>query len=367
MTDPTRPFSPHLVTVFGGSGFLGRSVVQALARRNYRVRVAVRRPDLAGHLQTYAAVGQVHSIQANLRYPDSVMRAAEGAGTVINLVGILQESGRQSFDAVQAEGAAAVASAARAAGARMIHVSALGADENSPSAYARSKARGEASALALPDAIVFRPSVLFGPGDSFFNRFGALVRILPVLPLAGAQTRFQPVAASDVAEAIARAVDGEVAGGRIYECGGPAIRTLRELVEYVARTTGRRRLIIEVPPRFAKVQAAVMEVLDFLTLGLLPNDFKLTRDQVALLGRDNVVSDQAIREGRTLEGIGLTPTAYEGVVPAYLVRFRKTGQFSIPADPQSVSETPDTIAPESRRSRLEPAPGGTTVGQKAAR
>lgn len=365
MTDPSRPFSPHLVTVFGGSGFLGGSVVQALARRNYRARVAVRRPDLAGHLQTYATVGQVHSIQANLRNRDSVMRAVDRAGIVINLVGILQESGRQSFEAVQSEGAATVAQAATAVGARLIHVSALGADQGSPSAYARSKAIGEAAALAQPEAIVFRPSLLFGPGDSFFNRFAALARLLPVLPIAGAQTRFQPVAASDVAEAIARAVDGVIAGGQIYECGGPAIRTLRELVDYVARTIGRRRLIVDLPPRFARGQAAAMEALDFLTLGLLPNEFRLTRDQVALLQHDNIVSQQAIAEGRTLEGIGITPTAFEGVVPAYLMRFRSKGQFDVAREAEGVSETPDTIAPESARSRLEPRPGGAPVGQKA--
>lgn len=365
MTDLTRPFSPHLVTVFGGSGFLGRLVVQALARRNYRVRVAVRRPDLAGHLQTYAAVGQVHSIQANLRYPDSVMRAVAGAGVVVNVVGVLQETGRQTFDAVQAEGAGVVARAAAAEGARIVHVSALGADENSPSAYARSKARGEAAVLAERDAVVFRPSLLFGPGDSFFNRFATIARMLPVLPIAGAQTRFQPVAASDVAEAISRAVQGAVQGGRIYECGGPEIRTLRELIEYVARTIGRRRLVVDLPPRFARAQAAVMETLDLLSLGLLPNELKLTRDQVALLERDNVVSDPAIAEGRTLEGLGIVPTAFSGVVPAYLARFRKTGQFDIRADAESVSETPDTLAPDSRRSLIQPRPGGAPVGQKA--
>lgn len=368
MTDPTRPFSPRLVTVFGGSGFLGKSVVQALARRNIRVRVAVRRPDLAGHLQTYAMVGQVHSVQANLRYPQSIMRAVEGAGAVVNLVGILQPSGRQSFDAVQAEGAGAVARAAKAVGAPVVHVSALGADENSPSAYARSKAQGEAGVLsAQPDAVLFRPSVLFGAGDTFFNRFASLARMLPVLPIAGADTRFQPVAAADVAEAIARAVDGAVQGGRIYELGGPEIRTLRELVEYVTRTIERRRLIVSLPPNLANAQAAVMEALDFLTLGLLPKDFRLTRDQVKLLERDNVVSQAAIAEGRTLEGIGIAPAAFEAIVPAYLARFRRTGQFDIEAGAEPLAATPDTLEPGSGSATGVEPRGGGPLGQETRR
>lgn len=366
MTDPTRQFSPHLVTIFGGSGFLGRSVVQALARRNYRVRVAVRRPNLAGHLQTYAMVGQVHAVQSNLRDAASVMRAVEGAAVAVNLVGILQETGRQSFAAVQAEGAASVARAARAVGARVIHCSALGADEASGSAYARSKAMGEASVLAQPDAVVFRPSLLFGPGDSFFNRFASLARMLPILPIAGAQTRFQPVAASDVAEAIARAVDGTVQGG-LYELGGPEIRTLRELVEYVASTIERRRVIVALPPGLARAQAAVMEGLDFLTLGLLPKEFKLTRDQVALLQYDNVVSERAIAEGRTLQGIGITPTAFEGVAPSYLARFRKTGQFDVGPDAALVSETPDALAPSAGAGTETRRGGGAPARQEAPR
>lgn len=348
MADAARPFSPQLVTVFGGSGFLGRYVVRALSKRNYRVRVAVRRPNLAGHVQPLGAVGQIHAVQANLRYPSTIAAAVRDADVVVNLVGILQESGRQTFDAVQADGARAVAEAAAVAGARMVHVSAIGADADSQSAYARTKAAGEAAVRrASPDAVIFRPSVVFGPGDSFFNRFAALARLLPVLPLAGADARFQPVYAGDVSEAIGRAVDGRVAGGRVYELGGPEVKTLRELVEYVLAVTERRAVVLSIPPQAGRIQAYVTETLDMLTLGLLPNEFKLTRDQIVLLGRDNVVSEEAIREGRTLEGIGVTPTALEAIVLAYLVRFRRTGQFDIGRDSLVPSNTPDMIAPTS--------------------
>lgn len=326
----TTPFyqSARLVTVFGASGFLGSFVVRALARRGYRVRAAMRRPNLAGHLQPLGVVGQVHAVQANLRYPESVQHAVRGADAVINLVGILQESGRQSFAAVQAEGAQVVAQAALAAGAPLVHVSAIGADPDSSSLYARSKAAGEAAALATgPDAVVIRPSILFGNGDSFFTRFAALARALPVLPIAYPDTRFQPVHAADVADVIARAVDGAVPGGRIYELGGPEVKTFRELVEYVVRVTGRKKPVVALPPRIANVQAGILETLDRLTFGLMPDEILLTRDQLALLQRDNVVSEAALREGRTFEGLGVVPTAIEAVVPAYLVRFRRRGQF----------------------------------------
>lgn len=369
MVDAARPFSSQLVTVFGGSGFLGRYVIRALTKRNCRVRVAVRRPNLAGHVQPLGRVGQILAVQANLRFPSSIEAAVRDADVVVNLVGILQESGRQSFEAVQAEGARTVAEAAAAAGARMVHVSAIGADPNSQSAYARTKAAGEAAVRqARPDAVIVRPSVIFGPGDSFFNRFAALARLLPVLPLAGADARFQPVFAGDVSEAIGRAVDGQVPGGRVYELGGPEIKTLRELVEYVLAVTERRRVVLPIPPHAARIQAYVTETLDMLTLGLLPNDFKLTRDQIVLLGRDNVVSEEAIREGRTLEGIGVTPTALEAIVPSYLVRFRRTGQFDIMRDAAVPSNTPDMIAPTSMGpgSDFRPDRGtGPAVGSKA--
>jgi uncharacterized protein YbjT (DUF2867 family) len=211
-----------LVTVFGGSGFLGRHLVRALAKRHYRIRVAVRRPDLAGHLQPLGRVGQIHAVQANVRYPRSVEAAARDSDVVVNLTGILFERGRQRFESVQTFGAEQVALAA-AHGARMIHVSAIGADENSASEYARSKAMGEkAVRAAMPDAPIFRPSVMFGPEDDFFNKFAAMARVMPALPLVGGgETKFQPVFVGDVAEAIARAVDGNVARATTYELGGP--------------------------------------------------------------------------------------------------------------------------------------------------
>ena len=359
----------QLVTVFGGSGFLGRYVVRALAQRGYRIRVAVRRPDLAGHLQPLGKVGQIHAVQANLRHRGSVEHAVDRADAVVNLVGILRQTGRQTFGAVQADGAAGVAEAARAAGAPLVHVSALGAHPDSASLYARSKADGEAAALAV-GAAVFRPSLMFGPGDSSFNRFGSLARVMPVLPLVGADTRFQPVYAADVGEAIARAVDGDVPAGRVYELGGPEIRTLHELVAYVLEQTERRRPILKLSPGLGRIQAIVMETLDLLTLGLLPNELKLTRDQVLLLQHDNVVSPEAEAEGRTLQGLGIEPTAYQAIVPDYLIRFRAAGQFdagrlAFPSPP------PDTIAPDesgARGAHLRPGePVGPAVGQRAAR
>jgi uncharacterized protein YbjT (DUF2867 family) len=320
--------APKLVTVFGATGFLGRNVVRALAKRGYRIRVAVRRPNLAFFLQPLATVGQIEAVQANLRYESSVARAVEGADAVVNCVGILGESGRQTFNEVQAEGARAIAQAVPP-GVPLVHVSALGADETSPSAYARSKARGETALLAArPDAVILRPSVIVGADDTFFTRFASLARFLPVIPLAGADTRFQAVFVGDVAEAIARAVDGQVKGGTVYELGGPEVRTLRELVQYVLMTTGRRTRILPLSQPVARVQARVLEMVDALTLGLLPANLKLTRDQVALLARDNVVSAEANLQGRTFEAFGITPQAPEAIAPDYLVRFRKAGQFS---------------------------------------
>ena len=366
MTDPERPYSPQLVTVFGGTGFLGRYVVDALAERNYRVRVAVRRPNLVGYPQACGMVGQVQAVQANLRYRRSVEQAVKGAGVVINLVGILHPSRRQTFDAVHVDGARVVAEAAAAAGARLVHVSAIGADLNSESAYARSKAEGETAVFnAHPNAVVVRPSVMFGPGDGFFNRFAALAQFLPVLPLAGADTRFQPVFAGDVATAIANAVDGKVAGGRVYELGGPEVKTLRELVAYMLAVTQRGRLVMGLPPGLARAQAGFTEVLHFLSLGLLPEELLLTRDQVVLLQRDNVVSESARREGRTLEGLGITPTTIEALVPAYLVRFRKKGQFEVGRN--AALEGPTLRPPESvgAGTHLEAGRGaGPAVGKR---
>ena len=310
-----------LVTVFGGSGFLGRHVVRALAKEGYRIRVAVRRPELAGHLRPMGRVGQIHAVQANLRYPHSVTAAVRGADIVINLVGILFERGRQRFDPVQAQGAEAVALAAKSVGARLVHVSAIGADADSPSRYARTKAEGERRVLAaLPEAAIMRPSIVFGPEDDFFNRFGALARLSPALPLpGGGHTRFQPVFVGDVAGAIAKAADGKVKPGTIYELGGPDVRSFKELMAFVLATIQRRRLLIPAPFALMKLQAAFLQFL------LKP---PLTPDQVELLKRDTVVSDDAKRDGWTLEGLGIVPESMAAIVPTYLWRFRKTGQFS---------------------------------------
>ena len=309
-----------LVTVFGGSGFLGRHVVRALARAGYRIRPAVRRPDLAFHLQPLGRVGQIHPVQANLRYPASVEAAVRDADVVINLVGILFERGRQRFEAVHAQGAAHVARAAAAAGARLIHVSALGADPGSPALYARTKAAGEAAVLAAaPDATVFRPSILFGPEDDFFNRFAAMARMLPALPLVGGgETRFQPVFVGDVAQALLKAAGGRATGGTTYELGGPGVKSFRELMEYVLAVTERRRLLVPLPFGLARLQARFLQYM--------PTPL-LTPDQVELLRSDNVVSPAALAEGRTIAALGIEPAALEAIVPSYLWRFRKTGQF----------------------------------------
>ena len=309
-----------LVTVFGGSGFLGRHVVRAIANRGYRVRVAVRRPDLAGYVRPMGWVGQVHAVQANLRYPDSVTAALRDADIAVNLVGILFEHGRQRFDAVMAAGAETVARAASAAGAPLVHVSAIGADAKAPSRYARAKAEGERLVLAANRAAtIVRPSIVFGPEDDFFNRFAGLARMSPVLPLVGGgHTRMQPVFAGDVGEAIARAVDGDLKPGTIYELGGPDVRTFKELMEFVLATVERRRLLVPVPFWLMKLQAAFLQYY--------PKP-PITPDQVELLKRDNVVSDDARRDGRTLEGLGIVPESMAAIVPSYLWRFRKAGQF----------------------------------------
>jgi uncharacterized protein YbjT (DUF2867 family) len=310
-----------LVTVFGGSGFLGRYLVRALAKRDYRIRIAVRRPELAGHLQPIGKVGQIHAVQVNLRYPASVEAAMRGSSVAINLVGILAEGGAQTFDAVQARGAETVAKAAQAAGSRMVHVSAIGADEKSPSRYARAKAAGEKAVLsAVPSATIMRPSVVFGPEDQFTNRFAALAQMSPMLPLiGGGETRMQPVYVGDVATAVADAVDCKAKAGATYELGGPQVLTMREIMEIIMRITGRDRVLVSLPFGLAKLQA--------LFLQFAPGPLKLTPDQVALLRSDNVVSDAAKAAGFTLEGLGITPDSVEAIAPQYLWRFRSTGQF----------------------------------------
>ena len=310
-----------LVTVFGGSGFLGRSLVRALAKRDYRIRVAVRRPELAGYLQPAGRVGQIHAVQANLRYPASVEAAMRDAHVAVDLVGILTESGPQTFDAVQAIGAGNVAKAAAAASARMVHVSAIGADDQSASAYARAKAGGEKAVLAaLPSATIMRPSVVFGPEDQFTNRFAALARISPALPLiGGGLTKLQPVYVGDVATAIADAVDGKTKPGATYELGGPEVLSMRQIMEIILSITERKRMLISLPFSLANFEAAFLR--------FAPGPLKLTPDQVELLRSDNVVSQAAKDAGLTLEGLGIAPDSLEAIAPQYLWRFRAAGQF----------------------------------------
>lgn len=327
----TMKRSGRLVTVFGGSGFLGRHVVRALAKRGWRILVATRRPDLAFHLQPLGGVGQIHAVQANLRYPDSIAAVLRKADAAVNLVGILRPSGGQSFDAVHRLGAQNVAVAAREAGIdSLVHVSAIGADPSSSSLYARSKAAGEEAVRdAMPGAVILRPSVVFGAEDQFFNRFATMARFMPALPLiGGGVTKLQPVYAGDVAETVALALDGRVEPGNIYELGGPEVRSLREIMAFILTVTERKRLLVPIPFGLAKVMGAVIEIAAKLSFGLLPEIFVITRDQVELLRRDNVVSAEASAEGRTLVGLGITPESFEVLVPTYLIRYRKFGRFT---------------------------------------
>lgn len=317
--------SDRLATVFGGSGFVGRHTVRALAKAGWRVRAAVRRPDLAGHLQPLGSVGQIMAVQANLRFPESVVRALSGSTCVVNAVGVLASSGAQTFDALHVEGARAIAKAARESGVtRLIHVSAIGADRTSKARYARSKADGEMAVLEeFPDAIVLRPSIVFGPEDEFFNRFAGLARMSPFLPLiGGGKTKFQPVFAGDLAAAIAAAAAGAGKPGTVYEIGGPEVLSFRQLLDKTQEWTGRRRAYLPLPFWAAKLQA--------LATWPLPNALRpITVDQVRMLATDNVVGESAKKDGRTLAAFGIAPaTPMEAEVPQYLERFKPRGQFS---------------------------------------
>ena len=314
-----------LAVVFGGSGFVGRHTVSALAKRGFRVRAAVRRPDLAGFLQPMGVVGQVQAVQANFRYPDSVARAVAGADVVITSVGVLAPSGAQTFEAVHVDGPRAVAKAARAAGVpRLIHISAIGASEKSNSRYAQSKAAGEKAVLQVfPDAVILRPSIVFGPEDEFFNRFASLARFSPFMPLIGlGSTKFQPVYVGDLATAIANAAEGSGNSGTVYEIGGPEKLSFRALLDATLTYTGRKRPFLLMPFWLAKLQA--------LATWPLPNSMRpLTVDQVRLLKTDNVVSDAAVREGRTIQNLGVPdPAPVSAIVPGYLERFNPKGQYA---------------------------------------
>jgi uncharacterized protein YbjT (DUF2867 family) len=319
----------RVVTVFGGSGFIGRYLVQRLAKQGWIIRVAVRHPDQALFLKPMGAVGQITPVAASVRHAGSVAAAVRGADAVVNLVGILCERGTQTFAAIHAEGAAAVVRAAKAAGARtLVQMSALGADAASPAEYARSKAAGEQAVRGeFPAAAIARPSIVFGPEDGFFNRFAGLARFTPVLPLiGGGKTRFQPVYVGDVASALLRLIEDPATAGRTYELGGPHTYSFRELLDLMLREIGRHRMLVSLPFAMARLQGLAMEVADRATLQLLPPP-PLTRDQVRLLERDSVVSPGAL----TLADLGVQPTAVEMVVPSYLARYRPGGRFVQPA------------------------------------
>ncbi len=310
-----------LVTVFGGSGFIGRHVVQRLAAAGARVRVAVRYPREAAHLQPMGDVAQIVPFPASLSHEGSVRAAVADADAVVNLVGILFEKGRQKFDAVHRQGAATAARAAKDAGvATLVHMSALGADPQSRAKYARSKAAGEAAVReAFPEAVILRPSVVFGPQDGFFNLFGSLARFSPFLPVigGGGGTKFQPVYVGDVADAVMTGLGDPSCAGQTYELGGPAVYGFREILEIILRETGRKRPLVPVPFFLASLQAAFLQ--------LMPTPL-LTRDQVKLLKTDNVVSGDL----PGLAELGIQPTGVEAIIPTYLRRYRRGGPFRRP-------------------------------------
>ena len=312
-----------LVTVFGGSGFIGRQVVRALTKRGLRVRVACRQPNTAPHLRMMGDVGQVEVVQANIRMPASVGRALDGAEACVNLVGVLGESGRQRFHSLHAQGAKNVAEAAAMRGiTRLVQVSAIGADAQSKSKYARTKALGEQAAReAVSKAVVVRPSVVFGQEDDFLNRFGRMAQMSPFLPLpGGGSTRFQPVFVGDVAAAVAAVVVDPAAAGKTYELGGPGVFTFRELMELVLRETHRSRVLLPLPWPVAGLIGSAGD----LAAAFLPISAPLTADQVEQLKHDNV-ADPALPG---LAKLGIRPTALEAIAPTYLYRYRRGGQFA---------------------------------------
>jgi uncharacterized protein YbjT (DUF2867 family) len=311
----------NLVTVFGGSGFIGSQAVRQLAKAGWRIRVAVRQPNLAYAMRLHGDVGQIDVVQANIRNAASVRRALEGATASLNLVSTLYEHGRQGFQALNVMGARTIAEASRAEGVtRVVQMSALGADLNSPAKYAHTKAAGEVAVREIyPDAVVVRPSVVFGPDDHFFNRFAAMATVSPVLPLiGGGRTRFQPVYVGDVGRALTYAVTMQEAAGATYELGGPAVFTFRELMEILLKEIGRRRILLPVP--FAV--AGALGVLGDVAAALIPPP--ITSDQVTLLREDNVVSGKY----PGLPEIGVTPTTLEAILPTYLYRYRRGGQYA---------------------------------------
>lgn len=315
--------SEQLVTIFGGSGFLGRNIVRVLAKKGYRIRVAVRRPELAGHLQPLGNVGQIQVVQSNINNEPSVNHAVKGSDVVINLVGILYQSRTQSFKDIHVYGAEHIARAAMRCGAHtFVHMSAIGADEKSRSRYARTKAQAEQVVLEeFPGAVILRPSVVFGPEDGLFNRFAELASISPALPLiGGGRTKMQPVYVGDVARALEKVIEGHGERGVIYELGGPQILTLKEIMQKTLEFSRQKRLLIWMPTILAKIMG--------LFMSMLPKP-PLTLDQVRLLAYDNIVSDRMIAKNQTFAGLGITELrTVNSIVPSYLQRFRPKGQFS---------------------------------------
>lgn len=313
-----------LVTLIGGSGFVGRYIARRMAKQGWRVRVAVRRPNEALFVRPYGAVGQVEPVGCNIRDDASVAAAVAGADVVVNCVGILAESGKNKFDDVQAEGAARVARLAAEAGVeRLVHISAIGADAASPSEYARTKAEGEAAVVAhFPSATILRPSVIFGTEDEFFNRFGSMAAKSPILPLVGANTKFQPVYVEDVAVAAEQAILGNAEAG-VYELGGPTAATFKEHMQTMLSVIQRRRMIVNVPFFAAGLMAFGLDLMKTLTLGLFSNPI-LTRDQVRNLRNDNVVSTDA----KGFADLGITPKSLEAVLPSYMWCYRPSGQYA---------------------------------------
>lgn len=313
-----------LVTIIGGSGFVGRYIARRMAKAGWRVRVAVRRPNEALFVKPYGVVGQVEPVACNIRNDASLRAVIRGADAVINCVGVLNSVGANTFDAVQSEGAGRVARIAAEMGVgRLVQISAIGADAQSDSDYARTKGEGEAAVLAaFPTAVILRPSIIFGTEDQFFNRFAAMTRMGPVLPVVGANTRFQPVYVDDVAEAAVKAATGEAAPG-VYELGGPEVDTFRGLMQRMLKVIQRRRAVVNMPFVLARVMGFAFDMVQAVTLGLIENKM-ITRDQVRNLARDNVVSPTA----RGFADLGITPTAMEAVLPEYLWRYRPSGQYA---------------------------------------
>jgi uncharacterized protein YbjT (DUF2867 family) len=311
-----------LVTIFGGSGFVGRYIARRMAKEGWRVRVAVRNPNEAMFVKPYGVVGQVEPLFCNIRDDESVRAVTRGADAVVNCVGVLDETGKNTFKAVQSEGAARIARIAAEQGVgQLVHLSAIGASAASASQYAKTKAAGEAAVLAaFPGAMILRPSIIFGSEDQFFNRFAGLSRLGPILPVVGAATRFQPVFVDDVAQAAVLGVLGQAHG--VYELGGPDVKTFRELMTQMLAVIQRRRLVVNIPFGIARVMAFSFDLGRVATGGLVKGP--MTADQVRNLAVDNVVADSA----QGFAALGITPTTMATVLPDYLWRFRPSGQYA---------------------------------------